>query len=165
MKKEKFTFFWTNKSPFSNWYKASFEWNGHQYNCTEQHMMHQKAILFEDYDIAEQILQTPNPGKQKALGRQVRNFRSEVWDSSCKQIVYQGNRAKFLQNEHLLKHLLGTKGTTLVEASPVDNIWGIGLAENDPKAQIRAKWRGKNWLGEVLTQLRDDLLNDTNTYE
>ena len=157
---EKFEFFWSNKSPFSNWYKAEFEIEGVQFNCTEQHMMYHKALLFNDTEIAEEILNTKSQSKQKALGRKVRNFNQETWVENCKQIVYEGNKAKFLQNDNLLKYLLKTKNRTLVEASPVDAIWGIGLAENDPRAKQRHLWRGKNWLGEVLNNLRDDLIKD-----
>lgn len=160
MKKEKFIYFWSNKSPFSNWYKADFEINGIKFNCTEQYMMYHKAILFSDTEIAERILKTASQSKQKALGRQVKNFIGSTWNENCKQIVYEGNKAKFLQNENLLKHLLKTEGKTLVEASPVDAIWGIGLAEGDPRAKNRHTWRGKNWLGEVLTQLRNDIINN-----
>lgn len=155
---EKFTFFWTNASPFSNWHKASFELNGIQYNCTEQHMMHQKALLFKDEPIAQQILSTSDQKQQKALGRKVKNFDPTIWNANCKRIVYEGNEAKFKQNEHLLTELLATQGTTLVEASPYDTIWGIGLSKDNPKAQNRQTWRGKNWLGEVLTQLREDII-------
>ena len=162
MKKEKFEFFWNNKSPFSNWYKIDFIAEDIQFNCSEQHMMYKKAMLFNDTEIAEEILKTKSQSKQKALGRKVRNFDSKVWNDNCKEIVYQGNKAKFLQNENIFKHLMKTKGKTLVEASPVDKIWGIGLTEDHPHAQNRAKWRGKNWLGEVLTKLREDLINERN---
>lgn len=157
---EKFNYFWSNQSPFSNWFKADFELEGIKFCSTEQHMMYHKALLFDDPEIATKILETSNPGKQKAFGRNVKNFRGDIWDEHCKEIVYQGNKGKFTQNENLLKHLLNTKGKTLVEASPVDAIWGIGLAEDDPRAKNRHTWRGKNWLGEVLTKLRDDLINE-----
>lgn len=159
---EQFTFFWSNKSPFSNWYRAEFEVENIRFNCSEQYMMYQKAILFDDQETAQKVLSTTNPGKQKAFGRQVKNFNQETWDNNCKQIVYDANYAKFTQNENLLKALLKTKHTTLVEASPVDFIWGIGLAEDDPRALDKNQWRGKNWLGEILTQLREDLIKKNN---
>lgn len=157
---EQFTYFWSNNSPFSNWHKADFEVEGVKFNCSEQYMMYNKALLFDDTEIAGKILQTTNPGKQKALGRKVKNFNQKVWEENCKNIVYQGNYAKFTQNEQLLLRLLKTEGTTIVEASPVDTIWGIGLAEDDPRAKDRSKWRGKNWLGEVLTSLRENLFKE-----
>lgn len=157
---EQFIFFWGNESPFSNWHKATFTVDGYVYNCSEQYMMHHKALLFNDLEIAKKIMQTKSQSKQKALGRQIQLFKADVWEKNCKQIVYNGCKAKFLQNENLLKYLLKTKGSTLVEASPVDAIWGIGLTEKDPRAKSRHTWRGKNWLGEVLTQLRDDLIKE-----
>lgn len=159
---ENFTFFWSNKSPFSNWYRAEFEVNNVRFNCSEQYMMYKKAVLFNDDTIANKIIAASNPGKQKALGRQVKNFNQEIWEDNCKQIVYDANYAKFTQNEPLLKALLKTKGTTLVEASPVDTIWGIGLAEDDPRASDRTKWKGTNWLGEILTELRENLIKEKN---
>lgn len=121
-------------------------------------MMYGKALLFDDQEIAEKVLKSSNPGSQKALGRKVKNFDQKVWTENARKIVYKANEAKFKQNEHLLKKLLKTKDTTLVEASPVDPIWGIGLAEDNPHAHNRHTWRGKNWLGQVLTKLREDIL-------
>ena len=165
MESEKFTFFWRSQSPFSNWHPADFEIDGIRYNCTEQYMMHQKAVLFKDEEIAAKVLNTASPKQQKALGRKVKSFDQAVWEEQCKQIVYDGNYAKFTQNETLLRELLATDGTTVVEASPVDRIWGIGLSAENPKAASRETWRGKNWLGEILTQLREDLKVQNNGNE
>lgn len=121
-------------------------------------MMYGKARLFKDEEVAKQILRARTPREQKELGRKVSGFNKAIWDKHCKEIVYQGNQEKFLQNEELLQLLLGTKGTTLVEASPTDRIWGVGLAEEDRRIRSRATWRGTNWLGEILTNLREDLL-------
>ncbi|MEL7145642.1 MAG: NADAR family protein [Bacteroidota bacterium] len=158
MSNEQFTYFWKSHSPFSNWYMADFEIDNMRFNCSEQYMMYGKARLFNDEEIALRILKAEKPGAQKDLGRKVRNFQSAVWNEHAKDIVYRANEAKFTQNENLLKRLLKTKGTTLVEASPVDPIWGIGLSAEDPRSRYRMQWRGKNWLGEVLTRLRDDLI-------
>lgn len=155
---EKFTFFWRSHSPFSQWYPAKFIVNGVKFNCAEQYMMYMKAKLFKDEDIAGKILKAKAPLEQKKLGRKVKNFNRKKWESACKKFVYDGNYSKFTQNEELKEILLKTKGTTLVEASPVDRIWGVGLAEDDSRIKNRGSWRGTNWLGEVLTQLREDLL-------
>lgn len=159
---EKFTFFWETRSPFSQWHPSDFTVEGVEFNCAEQYMMYQKAQLFKDEQIARQILLTKKPRDQKALGRKVRNFDTTVWNNHCKQIVYDANYAKFTQNEALKEALFATVGTTLVEASPYDKIWGIGLTADHPDAQDKSKWQGTNWLGEVLNQLRDNLLNQDN---
>ena len=159
MKEEKFTFFYGSESPFSNFHPVSFTLDGIAYNCTEQYMMHQKAITFNDDVMAKKILESNEPKQQKAYGRMVSPFDPEKWSSLCKEVVYKGCKGKFTQNEVLLKQLLNIEGTTLVEASPRDTLWGIGYSEKNPKAKTRHTWRGKNWLGEILTQLRNDLLN------
>lgn len=159
---EKFTFFWRTASPFSQWHPADFTVNGIQYTSAEQYMMHQKALLFGDQKIADKIMNTNSASVQKRLGRTVADFDQTKWEAECKQIVYEGNRAKFTQNEDLMVALLATRGTTLVEASPDDRIWGVGLAEEDPRIRSRKTWRGTNWLGEILTRLREEIGSDTN---
>ncbi len=128
-------------------------------------MMHQKALLFGDQAIADKILKSSSASVQKKLGRQVANFNQTVWEAECKRIVYEGNEAKFTQNNDLLEALLATRGTTLVEASPDDRIWGVGLAEEDPRIRNRRTWRGTNWLGEILTQLRENIESRSDKHE
>lgn len=103
------------------------------------------------------IMNAVKPSDQKRYGRQVKNFDLKTWTDHAKDIVYKGNFAKYTQNEYLKKTLLATVGTTLVEASPEDPIWGIGLKKDDPRAQNRATWKGTNWLGEILTKVRNDI--------
>lgn len=160
---EKFTFFYRTQNVFSQWYPCRFTIEGIEYNSAEQYMMQQKALLFGDMETAEKIMQKSAPRDQKALGRQVAGFDWEIWEVKAKEIVYKANHAKFTQNETMLKQLLATEGTTLVEASPSDTIWGIGYTEDHPNAHDRSTWRGTNWLGEVLTQLRADLIGKMNT--
>ncbi|CAB4175443.1 NADAR [uncultured Caudovirales phage] len=156
----KYTFFYRTRNPFSNWHPCTFEdEEGNEYNCSEQWMMAGKAKLFGDEETREDILFERDPGKQKALGRKVKNFDSSIWNEFAKQIVYDGCYLKFTQNPKLLAFLLETEGTLLVEAAAYDTVWGIGLSEDDPKIHDPKNWRGTNWLGEVLTQLRDDLIN------
>lgn len=164
---EKFTFFWKDRSPFSQWYPCKFTaevWvmNGFgkiHFTRAEQYMMYQKAALFGDLDIAYKIMLTDNPAEQKELGRKVKNFDATKWNMEARDIVLCGNLAKFSQNEKLKQALLSTAGTTLVEASPYDKIWGIGLLESDPRSQSRETWLGKNWLGQTLTDVREKLIN------
>ncbi|MCE9580709.1 MAG: NADAR family protein [Deltaproteobacteria bacterium] len=155
---ERFTFFFTEASPFSQWYRCRFEARGHTFSCAEQYMMHGKALLFGDAEVAAEILAAGHPRVHKALGRKVRNFDNNVWLAEREGIVLAGNRAKFTQDAALEEALLATRGTTLVEASPFDKIWGVGLAASNPRIQVRAHWRGKNLLGVILTKLREELL-------
>jgi ribA/ribD-fused uncharacterized protein len=153
-----FTFFFTEASPFSQWYPCRFVDDGVEYTCAEQYMMRGKALLFGDTDVAADVLAAAHPREHKALGRKVKNFDDHVWKRERVRIVTAGNRAKFTQNPELLEQLLATKGTTLVEASPYDRIWGIGLDAKDPRASDPAQWKGQNLLGKILTELRDELL-------
>jgi ribA/ribD-fused uncharacterized protein len=157
MKKyDKYTFFYRTRNPFSNWHSSNFkDENGIEYNCSEQYMMYQKAILFGDTEAAEDILSAKQPRDQKDIGRRVRNFDTKIWVSKAKQIVFDGCKLKFSQNPSMKKELMKTKGTLLVEASPYDRIWGIGLGEDDPAIHDPLNWNGLNWLGEVLTDLRE----------
>lgn len=161
---EEFTFFWDG--PFSQWAPCFFEIDGIEYNCAEQYMMAEKARLFGDLETLDMIMETDVPATQKALGRQVDGFSKEIWEDDedtengrpyCWNVVWQGNMAKFGQNPYLQEVLFGTAGTTIVEASPEDHIWGIGLPEGHPGCCSRDTWQGRNWLGEVLTDVRQHL--------
>ena len=150
--KEEFVLFWGG--PFSQWHSSLFEIDGVRYNCAEQYMMREKARLFKDVSAEKEIMHATSPRDQKAWGQRVQGFQEETWNKVAKKIVFKGNVAKFTQNEELKQTLLDTGDKTLVEASPHDKIWGIGLGEDDPRAKNRSQWRGKNWLGEVLMDVR-----------
>jgi ribA/ribD-fused uncharacterized protein len=128
------------------------------YNCSEQYMMHQKALLFRDIETAKAIMLEKHPREQKALGRTVKNFDAGIWNLYARSMVYDGCFYKFTQNQQAREYLLSTKDHYLVEASPYDTIWGIGLAEGDELVKDPKNWKGTNWLGQVLTQLREDLI-------
>lgn len=152
-----FTFFFTDKDAFSNWYMRDFELQGIRFNCNEQCMMYGKARMFDDLVSAGKILSLPYPKDQKAAGKQVANFDQVMWDKRKLNLVYAGAKAKFTQHEDLYDLLLSTGNTELVEASPYDRIWGIGLAVSNPAARDKTQWRGQNLLGVVLKRLRDQL--------
>ena len=156
-RQSKYTFFWRSDSPFSQWYPSRFKLDGRTFRHAEQYMMFGKAILFGDREIAEQIMRAKSPKEQKALGRKVRKFDEKRWKAQRENIVYRGNHAKFTQSQDLYDALMATGKTELVEASPVDRIWGVGLAEDNPRILQRSHWRGLNLLGKILTRLRDDL--------
>lgn len=155
MTTDKFVFFWGGT--FSQWCTSPFEIGGFQYNCCEQYMMAQKALFFDDFVIYNQIMETSYPAQQKALGRKVKGFDKEKWDSVCREIVYDANFAKFTQNPKMLTELMATGDREIVEASPEDKIWGIGLHENDERVHDKSKWQGTNWLGEAIMQVREKL--------
>ena len=155
---ERFVFFWQGESPFSQWHPSPFEHRGERFVTAEQWMMAAKARLFGDLAARAAILATSDPAEQQALGRKVRGFDAEQWSEQAFGVVYVGNALKFGAGSPLRQSLLDTAGHTLVEASPHDRIWGIGLLASDERALRRATWQGENRLGAVLTALRDHLL-------
>ena len=146
-----------DKSCFSQWFSAPFTIDGIMYPTAEHYMMAQKAKLFADDAIFAQILQVRHPNEAKQLGRKVKNYNEQVWQEQRFDIVIQANLAKFSQHPELAKFLLATKERVLVEASPVDRIWGIGLAADDDKAEKPLQWKGLNLLGFALMQVRTQL--------
>jgi ribA/ribD-fused uncharacterized protein len=160
----KFVFFWGHRAAndavtaacFSQWYSAPFTVDGRCYPTAEHFMMAEKARLFGDLSIRDQVLEAPNPGAAKALGRSVRDFDEAVWTEHRFATVVRANEAKFAQNPALGEFLRQTGSRVLVEASPVDRIWGIGLARDDERSQDPNQWRGLNLLGFALMRVRDD---------
>ncbi|WP_262285727.1 NADAR family protein [Micromonospora sp. MA102] len=138
----------------SQWWPAPFTVDGRTYATAEHWMMWHKATLFGDDGMAERVLTAAHPQRAKALGRQVRGFDEAIWAARRYDIVVAGSVAKFGQHEQLGRFLLGTGERVLVEASPVDHIWGIGLAADDPRAEDPARWRGDNLLGFALMEAR-----------
>ena len=153
---DKYVFFWNGI--YSQWYIAPMTIDGIEYNCCEQYMMHQKALTFNDEEIAKEVLEEINPREHKALGRKIKGFDKSVWDKVCLSIVYKGNLHKFKQNPDLLQQLKDTENRMLVEASPVDNIWGIGMAENDKGVENPLNWKGLNLLGQAINLVKQQIL-------
>jgi ribA/ribD-fused uncharacterized protein len=141
----------------SQWWPAPFTVDSITYPTAEHFMMCHKAMLFGDADAAGRILVAAHPGEAKKLGRGVRNFDESTWDSSRFDIVVAGSTAKFGQHDDLRAYLLGTGDRVLVEASPVDRVWGIGLAATDERALDPARWLGLNLLGFALMRARATL--------
>lgn len=139
--------------PFSQWWPQGFEKNGMRFPTAEHWMMYQKAVLFGDTRVMRMIRSTDSPKEAKSYGRTVRRFNQEAWDRHARRIVFEGNLWKF-QEPNLRRILLETGGDTIVEASPHDRIWGVGLSADDGGLLDRQTWRGRNWLGEVLMAVR-----------
>ena len=154
MKTDKYVFFWGGT--FSQWCPSEFTIDGVKYNCCEQYMMAKKALLFKDMDAYSEIMNTKGPKEQKAIGRRVKNFNKDKWEAVCREIVYEANYAKFTQNHIMKDELLLTGDREIVEASPEDKIWGIGMHESDPNILDKSKWKGTNWLGEAIMRVRDE---------
>jgi ribA/ribD-fused uncharacterized protein len=162
----KYLFFWGHRPQrggglgqgcLSQWWPAVFTVDGYQFATAEHFMMWRKAMLFGDNEIAERILTAAHPHRAKDLGRQVRGFDQHVWEQRRFDIVVDGSVAKFGQHEPLREYLLGTGDRVLVEASPTDRVWGIGLAADDERAADPGAWRGLNLLGFALMRARQVL--------
>lgn len=145
------------KECLSQWYKADFVIDGITYPSAEHFMMAEKARLFNDEEILDKILQTSDPYEAKKLGRVVKDYDNDVWNQCRFDIVVKANKEKFMQNEKLKQYLLSTDTKIIVEASPRDRIWGIGMGQNNPEAKNPFKWRGLNLLGFALMVVRDKL--------
>ena len=145
------------KSCFSQWWPAAFTVAGDTYATAEHWMMAKKARLFGDAEVLAQILTAGSPAEAKKLGRKIQGFDAAAWDARKYEIVVAGNHHKFSQHPTLAAFLLGTGERVLVEASPVDAIWGIGLAADHADAENPDRWRGENLLGFALMEVRDQL--------
>ncbi|RFS18900.1 DUF1768 domain-containing protein [Chitinophaga silvatica] len=161
-----FLFFWghtpdkenrVTKSCFSQWWLSDFLVDGILYPTAEHWMMACKAKLFNDRQIFEKILKTPSPSSVKSLGRKVSNFDAGVWDNQKFNMVVEGNYHKFSQHQPLKNFLLNTGNKILVEASPYDSIWGIGMSASHPDINNPENWKGRNLLGYALMVVRDQL--------
>ena len=158
-----YLFFWGHKplpdgeigKPcFSQWWPASFSVGSFDYPTAEHFMMAEKARLFQDEETRMKILEAASPKIAKQLGRRVKNFDESVWQASRSEFVIEGNEAKFRQNPELSRFLVGTGDKVLVEASPTDRIWGIGMSADNEMATSPEHWRGLNLLGFALMEVR-----------
>jgi predicted NAD-dependent protein-ADP-ribosyltransferase YbiA (DUF1768 family) len=181
-----FTFFWHTSSPFSQWHPSLFTVKGRVFSSAEQFMMYCKAKLFQDEVIAEKILLinvnnsvvnefvNTNDGSLvinsqlklkgwgvaqkeiKSLGRQIKNFSDQLWDRHKENYVYRGSCEKYQQNPKLKEILIAAGNTFMVEASPYDKVWGIGMKKDHPNTKNPAKWQGLNLLGNILTKIKNE---------
>ncbi|MGD9368633.1 MAG: NADAR family protein [Desulfobacteraceae bacterium] len=163
----KYLFFWghtpkvngrIDQSCLSNWFPAPFFIDSARYPTTEHYMMAEKARLFDDAECFAKIIVASSPAAAKRLGREVRNFDEMKWIEHRFEIVVAGNFEKFRQNDNLGDFLIQTGTKVLVEASPRDRIWGIGMGKDNPKAANPKKWNGMNLLGFALMEARARIL-------
>jgi len=164
-KKVKYLFFWghqskgnsISKSCFSQWYTSPFSEGGNTFATAEHYMMYGKAKLFGDAEAMSKALNAKNAGAVKAVGRSVKGFDQAIWDANKFDLVVNANLAKFRSNDNLRDFLISTGKRILVEASPVDRVWGIGLAQDDVSAANPNCWKGENLLGFALMEVRTQL--------
>lgn len=145
----------------SQWYYCYFVVDGVQYHTAEQYMMANKALLFKDEEVYQEIMAANGPHDYKKMGRKIRGFEQESWDAPKYDIVVEGNKAKFSQNPELKEFLLSTEDSILVEASPYDKIWGIGLDRETAMKGSVEQWQGENLLGCALMEVRDWLRSES----
>jgi ribA/ribD-fused uncharacterized protein len=145
--------FWNGE--LSNWFPSRFAAANKVFHNSEQYFMWRKAEFFGDDARMSAIMEFgANPDLAKKLGRQVQGFDVTKWDNVSLSVMLEACTFKFGQNRVLLDVLMGTEELTIVEASPHDTVWGIGLHETDPNAWDEATWQGENRLGKVLMQVR-----------
>jgi ribA/ribD-fused uncharacterized protein len=165
----KYIFFWGHhpskdglitKTCFSQWWLSSLKVDDVLYKTAEHWMMAKKAELFHDFEAFERIIKVNSPAEAKKIGREVKNYEENLWLENRFEIVKKGNFHKFRQNLALREFLVNTKDRIIVEASPVDAIWGVGLAPDNPQITNPKDWKGLNLLGFALMEVRDELVND-----
>lgn len=161
--KNGFSLFWGG--PYSQWETYDIIYQGMTFNCNEQFMMYFKALVCEDYNSAKLIMNALFPHEQKKLGRQIKNFSEDIWTEEVSMaVVYIANYLKFTQYKSLRKYLIDDPSKEIVEASPYDKIWGIGLSADKPQAWHKNSWRGENRLGRCITKVRNTII-DSEDYD
>ncbi|VUC25128.1 unnamed protein product [Clonostachys rosea] len=133
------------------------------FNCAEQFMMYCKAARFGDVERQNRILASDSPKEQKALGKGTLGFTNESWDQVKRQVVEEGNMAKFGQSRHLRGKLLSTGDRMLCEAAGRDRVWGIGYTAKHAMS-FRDHW-GENLLGQALMAVRERLREQSTRYQ
>lgn len=142
----------------SNWYLSRFTADGIEFSSMEQYMMYNKAIVFNDINVANQILKTTDVAVIKQFGRTVANYDDNYWNGIRQIVVYDGLIQKFSQNSELKRMLADTGNSILAECAVRDRIWGIGLSMGDADRFDRTKWKGQNLLGYALMQVRNKII-------
>lgn len=153
---DQFVFFYGRHSPFSNFHMANFTVNGTTYSSTEKFYQSHKANHFNDDEIHSKIMNSEDPVEIMKLGRQVKGYNEEAWMAEPgKQAMFVGNLEKFTQNPHLSERLIATGERLLVEANPHDPVWGIGMSMTNPLSKSQDHWKGQNYMGQILSQVRE----------
>jgi ribA/ribD-fused uncharacterized protein len=151
-------FFWDGE--FSNWYPCKFRHKGITFFNSEQAFMWEKAVFFNDMEMAKKIVINTDPAACKFLGRKVKGFKADVWLKIGYNVMVEVNYEKYNQDTHLNFLLRQSHPKIIVEASPEDRIWGIGLHYNDDRVLDMNNWKGRNLLGIALMEVRERLIKE-----
>lgn len=149
----KYVFFFRDKDVCSNFYPCKIVHDGLEFNCSEQLFMYFKAIYFKDYDVAHRIVKAERPYIAKKLGRMVKNYDDNKWNAIRDRFMLETLQEKYKYCEEFRNLINENSNKIFVEASPYDNIWGVGLSENDPKINNPQNWKGENRLGKCINNL------------
>ncbi len=146
-----------DKRCLTQWFVSPFIMNDIVFHTAEHYMMFHKAMLFNDIEIAMRILEDKSPYNAQVFGRRVKNYNDDKWNEIRYKVVVEGNFHKFFQFTELSQFLISTGDKIIVEASPIDKIWGVGLEEIDERINNPYYWKGNNLLGFALMEVRDIL--------
>lgn len=157
---DNFVPFFTKIDTYSNFFPCQFEIAGRKYNSVEQFLFAEKARHQGDEISEARIMNNREARIAKQIGEKIEWEDRKAWKEFAKQKLKEGNMAKYIQNEHLRQQLFDTSPKVFVEASPNDTYWGVGLSKTNKDIQCQEKWKGKNVMGFLLTELRDEMMKD-----
>lgn len=146
---------------FAQFEKSNFTIKNVNYFCVEHYLLASRAILFNDKEMLEKIMESKSIRQAKIFGKNIRNFNQEVWDKHKLNMSYVSNLCKFQQDEVLKFKLLETENSILVNADVYDDVWGIGKKITDLDIRNPHSWRGENYLGFILMKIREDFKNES----
>ena len=152
--------FYGRSAPYSNFYPAPFKEGATSYSCSEQMYQQQLCLHFADAQAARAVLLQTDPVEMKKIGDRLLKSNPDkkaIWfNNSARDVMKNAVRLKFLQNPQLCDVLKSSSGQ-LVEANPYDTVWGVGLSFKDGQIWDETTWKGTNWLGEILGEVRMEL--------
>jgi ribA/ribD-fused uncharacterized protein len=148
--------FFTGLSPLSNFYECEIVVEGGRYNSVEQFFQCMKAKCANDELSMARITAATSPLQCKLIGNKIR-VNQTLWEQECDNVMKKALFCKFTQNRFPRDILLQTGMKCLAEANGKDLYWGTGAALNHPNALNMNRWKGKNQLGALLMELRQNL--------
>ena len=151
------TIFFSRESPFSNFYRSIFEIEEQRYTSVEQYLSYNKAIIFDEPDLATELLHIDEPKILKQKVKRLRKYDEDIWIDRAPALLKSALAAKFEQDDDLKQALVETGSTVLGEASPSDFFFGIGMSLNRHRAVDRSSWTGENLQGRTLMWVRDEI--------